>query len=440
MQDKNLHIDKKIADQAWSDMKALLDKEMPVERKEKKPFIWWWSVAAGVTLILASIYFMQNNEPAKNNIVSDDQVEKIEQVENIKTVTSNKNIAIGEKIKNNSIVIPPNIGELNSPEKKSNNLKNISVPAGNKGNNSSIAQSYFVSAGDKNKSVPVVEEKIALTYPANNIDSKKQDEKIKIKNDVEKIDLIDLDLIPNESYIGAINPVNDFKNRRAKNSVYASTMFMPGSKSNGLAVGYLRKFKTGGKGFSIKTGVEYSLIKQPLEYFLADNITSTPVPGANSGQILNIGYSENNKVFDVSSNGLFLNRDHSYSDLKLHYFNVPLFVEFQKNRFYFNSGVQTSILLVGANDNFEGGLFSDVSPGREFFDESSAASDPAFEDYEGVPNLSNIDFSFSASVGFLLSKNFGLSLQYNHGMKDIIKNNARKDYNRLFEFSVAYNW
>lgn len=104
MQDNRLQKEKDAAfeDKAWMDMRKLLDKEMPVRKKERA-FFWWWGVS-GVLLLLLMIgsWFVFNNQKqleifTEKTIVAKDKTSSITK-KNKKALVLNKD-GIEEKIK-----------------------------------------------------------------------------------------------------------------------------------------------------------------------------------------------------------------------------------------------------------------------------------------------------------------------------------------------------
>ena len=51
----NNPMDKQLADKGWADMKSLLDREMPVQRKRRRGIVWMVQLAAALLLPILGI-------------------------------------------------------------------------------------------------------------------------------------------------------------------------------------------------------------------------------------------------------------------------------------------------------------------------------------------------------------------------------------------------
>ncbi|MEO1258015.1 MAG: outer membrane beta-barrel protein [Bacteroidota bacterium] len=244
-----------------------------------------------------------------------------------------------------------------------------------------------------------------------------------------------------------IEPVNlSNKKINGGHTFFVSTKFSPIVKMHGADFGYLKNIKTFKNGLILQAGLSYSYINQPLSFTHEDgnganagsNGTNTLAPES----LFDLGFSlENNIRVSTSSNNLseqFINKSITSERLKLHYLSVPLQLNYSVNRFFFTGGIQLSTLLLTTNNDFDGGLFNSLNSDRTEMTEPSA-TDPTADD-SNINKISDLDLSANVGIGYRLTKNMGIYLQYNNGFNDVIKDNNKKDKNRFFQLSVQYSW
>ena len=457
MQDKDLHVDKKFTDQAWIKMESLLDQELPVTSdKRKRPIVLWMSEAVGLVALSIGMYFVVNL--GNPDIKTKNGVELIAKEKEGLSST----ITLEANSINNTTTFSDNVNDISSPLLTTRNKENRGTLE-RKASQTSI-KSNTGNTVDENKLL-ISNKQLTSLDSINNFKKNSEkndfseelkqtinDEKLVYHNDFSTknpIDKLENKIINKLNFSPTIYPVHLSKKtqKSIRQSVFASTMFAPESKTNGLNIGYLRNIKTSRRGLELQAGVSYKYLAQPIEYTFAEisftgGQTGTP---ERLDLLYDISFSGSNNSKFLDSNGSFENYDPSPSNdiainrLKLHYLSVPVQLNLRKGRFSLSGGLQGGILLLASNNSFDGGLLKISGSGNNedlFYANASSVTANNLPN----PKLSIFDLSGTLGTGFNLSENVGLQLSYIHGFKDIIKQNSKKDHNRLFQVSMKYSW
>ena len=96
--------DENLIGEGWSKMNVILDKEMPVEKKKRRAFIFWFSTVSGIaaTIFLSwlalSYLSVSNKNESKNTLATTQNVEVITEVNTTPNITKST-------VENNNIII-----------------------------------------------------------------------------------------------------------------------------------------------------------------------------------------------------------------------------------------------------------------------------------------------------------------------------------------------
>ena len=127
--------DKNLMGEGWSKMNVILDKEMPVEKKKRRAFIFWFSAVSGIaaTIFLSwlalSYLSVFNKNESKNTLATTQNVEaatKANTIPNItKSTTKNNNIQSKKVTKQQDLSYPKNISKFIKIQNK--NIQNTDL-------------------------------------------------------------------------------------------------------------------------------------------------------------------------------------------------------------------------------------------------------------------------------------------------------------------------
>jgi hypothetical protein len=470
MQDKDLHTNKNLTDRAWKEMRFLLDKEMPVEEKDKKrPILFWFSGASAIAALIAVIYFINLLEINNNKLMNENErtafiSESPNNESNPEQKDHNQSIIINKKEGNNftlnAITNPSNKNNIKTKEDSISKSKKTQPIASNEpikkwginNNGTSVLYPISTTENTESKNVPLKNndtEKIN-DKPENKIIVETEISPIHL-NEINKIEHLTLQTI---NYSNKIHPVflgeKNLKTNN-KNTLFASNLFMVNSKSHGVSIGYLRDIKTINKNWNVNAGISYKYLAQPIEYTLTEvssELTDTSglgSPELKDDLLLDVGYANTTTSRLLDNNGdptLYTNgsSDIPFNKLKLHYLTIPVNLQYQKNRMFFNAGVQVSLLLVAKNSSLTGGIAKEIGLTNDLSETNFFNANNAERTNPSIPDLSNFDFSTTLGIGYSLTKNMDIHFSYLHGLKDVIKNNLNKDNNRHFQLALQYSW
>ena len=459
MQDKNLHSDKKYTDQAWGKMKELLDQELPTQQNNKKPLIIFWAVSIGIAAMMAGIYFFttimtpspeinQGNKMANSTLpVNKDNLYS----NNNKEIQITTAITTNEKTDNT-----PNSKNSEHDIKKTENQaftgkSNMDI----KENEQTLTQ-LTKNHGPEQVISPSTNS-TGYTAPNDNEFSDNQlvmnaEKKIEQENSYSAegaISSLEALSIPELMVDQLIEPVflTEKKREDIGNVLFASRLFTATSKTSGLNLGYARIIKTKNQKLNFQAGIAYNYIAQPIEYTFAEITTpggSTSSP-ATQDLLYEISYAENTNLRLLASNGNYSEyanasgSDIAFNRLKLNYVSFPIQANVKKDKFKFSAGVQPGILLLANNSSLDGGVLKTFQSNDN--EDLFLSNDPLSSLPDStIPTLSNFDFAATVGLGYYLSPNIGIHLNYVHGVKDVIQHNTKNDFNRLIQLSMEYSW
>ncbi len=186
---ENYQFDENFINQGWSEMKPILDKEMPEKKKKRFGFFWISAVSGIAATVLVSWFalshssFWVKNDYNKSNITSESKANKIEK--EITNVTSNNDAFLNKNTTNLDQNTKSNI----YTKVKNKAISNIVLQEKNAQN-----RDYQNSTFSKNENTVISNEKINSTAIQNNSNTI-----------VAKRENIAIALIENDTKFGAVN-------------------------------------------------------------------------------------------------------------------------------------------------------------------------------------------------------------------------------------------
>ncbi len=460
MQDKDLHIDKKLTNQGWQKMESLLDAEMPAKKKNRKTgMLWWAGGISGVAALLAGLYFFnlwdhinQATEPhpdintlQQEKLIENNKPESIawDKKRNNDTPVQSLSKKNGEELIDNDIVKATdnqNLSTVFSPSKNRQTVNKIDLNhKKNTQQNGRLADSEIFQEQKSNEQKPVIDSgnnsaKILPTRSA----------QISL---MEKKALTPITVLPEKKpALKLANQPAIYPNKKTKNIIYATTLFTPGKSTNGFAVGYASEIKKIKNNWSLNAGIAYRYLAQPVQYTFTNleaDSSGLATPGFASGELVNVSFASSTSTrlfdqngvlssFDLSGSGI------SFDKLKMHYLSIPVSLQYDRGRFSYSCGLQASILLLARNNSLNGGLLQKIGIGDDVSAESSMnISNSVFLE---PPALADWDLSLNVGIAYSLSKRVNIRADYLFGGKDIIENNRETDFNRLLQIGIGYQW
>ena len=419
MHDRNSLTDNQFADRAWSDMSKLLDREMPVQQERKRRLLAWWWVFTG--LVLGSVAFAgflawraktpPHTAPA------------------LPVATATKQADPLPPVLPSGSVVPP--VAANAPETKLGQVDPTPPQprvardpwAGGRGSGTaaSVLPAASVAQATPRVGVEALPSTTALPVAGN--------VQVPIAEPMPTPDLALLEStpglpLPKEAKIPRL--------RKLDQAVFVGAMFDPLSHGSGLQAGFLASKRLKNSRLSIESGLAYAFVQQPL----AINIGSDYRFNAGSA---NIGIDfkladesfANADIYQVETNIVRV--------LNMHYLRMPLHLAYRLNDHWSaQAGLQASALLTVASNIASGGLLSSQAE-----DEALSVYDPSEPSADKTVDLattvSSFDLAATVGFGYRLHQRLGLSVQYSHGMVDLLQKNTVSDKNHLLQFSLQYH-
>ena len=407
-------IDKAFTDKAWSEMKTLLDLEMPVTNNRKKPLFWWWlsgALLAGFIIGGVAVWHVGSGIPHKAFFPSVNEVEgnepgagPVASVGRDTGQTSGHDFAEGKSKKS-------------SPEKASVALQqrrgqNLLPPL------TQPAASSDLPAG------PTVQ---AVTNSA------KADSQPHANRRPFSLPLLErstTNSILSES--GTSPGIRTFTSLAAGKikSFYFAAQQSTTAAGVGIATGIQRQFPLGNSRWSLNIGAGYAYLQRPLYVLQIDTLNP-----ANGLVAVRTAYSFEplNADFTVANAAISTRRK---QDLAMHYLEVPLTVSRAcGSRWGLAAGLRPSFLLAAAPGLASGGLFRSTQKGML---ESNLDTQGQSETPNQVP-VSIFDLKLLGAVYYRFSPAWKLALSYEQGTVDVLQRNTSGEYNNMLRLGLHYN-
>ncbi len=458
MQDKNLHIDKKFTNQAWMEMKRLLDQELPVDKENNRhPFFWWYSGAAVLAASTIAFFVFFNFNTLKN---------KPENIQNTPTIISENNQKNKEIINENDLMANNSSEAITDYNQKDKTIeikedKNITknektvlqklnkfTNENNIKNSTENQPSKFIEKNIAQKEIDIAEIKKSTTkqkqiLEENNFTEINSTESVQPsdKHEINHLAQIPIKGLENHNSPElTITPTNKF-GKSSRLLVYATSIFRIGKGTRGIGAGVSKTIELKNKKWWVETGLGYSYLSQPLSYVVEQDIN--PATSDPTNVLIDYGFGNENTVREednniVNSPMLPPPNTNNLEKLKLHYLNVPITINRKIGRFFISGGLQTDILLHATNGNINGGLFKDLNLSKN--EQADLTLGSQLEQNSKTEPYSNIDLSGIIGGGYMFTKNASVKFSYHHGLIDVLKNNSDQDFNRYFQLSLQYGW
>ncbi len=441
MSDKNQHIDKAFTDHAWSEMRQLLDAEMPsVEESRKRRFAWWWFLTAAMLLCcggaLAWYFSMEKPMPAPVSASPETPIATV--------------VPAGEVPAIRPSVAPSDL-KVGAPDETATGSGRPPVlrPLGRR--EAAIPSDLKVGAPDE-----IAANSTQLTdRQSNTISSEPLKNASPTPSDVTQSGILwnEARLAAPASLAHVATPLLPSETTPAKNALSLITPSkpsgiqlslqagaqhaLPGS-GDGLAMDITGNKRLGDSKFSLETGVGYAFLRQPIG-IAVDNSAPVQNGGVSDPQLDNffVGYASNSDKSLLSRNSAEHSSDYysARQDLGLHYLEVPAILTFHAApRLQLLGGAQFSMLLLSAPDYTKGAVldFDDA-----YFGASENGNYDQLASQNSVP-LSKFDAAAVAGARLGISKKMSLELRYQFGITDVIQGNDLGDYNRMLRMSLRF--
>lgn len=421
MRRKHNDIDKAFTDRAWSEMKALLDREMPVENKREKPVFWWWlfgALFAGLIIGGLGVWYVANGAGNESSSPSEKPVE--EHLPPLAPVA-----AIGQAAASQPAATFTE--GKNGPEKSKSDEHTQPAPP-------KIAQ-------QANTLYAAAEETTWPLEPATERSQHAAESKIEStpsrKTALFPGTLLGLaalrELRPSAQQAPAPSiPEGNQSNLKIK-SFYFAAQHSVTAGGYGFAAGIQRHFPVGHSRWMLSLGAGYAYLQRPLF------IRQTDTLGTNSA--LQTGQTEYS-FEELNQDELFLTTEAVLTlrqqDLAMHYLELPLSVSRSfSRRFGMVAGLTPSVLLATAPDLASGGLFRAGSNFKAT--EDMAPGNPAeANDSATLVPVSGFDLKLNGGMYYRIRPAWKLALTYEHGLVDVLEGNDTKEFHRLLRFGVHY--
>lgn len=426
MQEKRVHIDDKFTNQAWAEMRNLLDRELPVAEPRRRGLAWWLACAVGLAVLAGgAAYWWFGTQAQKDKVGSA-----------LPIALSDKS-QTGELPESQPRVNKGSAEEAPTSIVKKQALSPVSKP--------SSAQKMSSGRNGRKSLTPISMHQLA-TESDNLLAAHPATGQMPLeKTNIETTPLASTSVEPGTQTEILFNlpsgiPARDFQlieNQMLANKTVASALpwakhWVWSLQGNGSAVTSLTGLGAGiefgaerelSGRLSLRTGLGYDYLRQPI--YAGVSVANTIGQADPSGKVFydNPGLSAEN-IFDVTLN------DVDTRFLKLHYLTMPLNLACTiGKRWEANLGGILGLLLTSSSVYVQDGLLDRAGFGTAA--DSSTSAKPA--------KVALSDFAITGGVGFKLNRTWSLQLRYVHGMTDVLPDNNAGDHNRLIKLGIRYN-
>ncbi len=430
MQDKSVHINKKMTDRGWGEMSKLLDQEMPTAGQKRRRFVWLFlllglavGLASGVFVVK---YFTQTKtQPVETNIpiAAEEAGEP-----GIRDAASLQPQADAE---NPGQQMPETASGGSGISSKT--TRPVAAAVVRQGKVESDAAHLPPAVFEKNQQA-------GLAIQAKQVDAEKQQvaslqaPASGTLAKVEKLEKLPLEQLPVTEHAAPFVNTDPISGRPAGWAVYHSGLTAPGAGAGGLAAGLVKSSIVKNSNFTLEGGVGYAYLQQPISVIFTSDIGTVSTSSTFNSFSTVLGDARiENKVGATASAAKLLRT------LQLHYLEVPLAASYRISpRLSLKGGLNAAVLLSSSSDYTTGGIFN------RSFDLASIEEDQteASFDYNGEQpsaELNQLDLAATAGLDVRMTPRLGVGLGYQFGVVDLIPDNGAGDFNRMVRVTLRYN-
>lgn len=431
MQDNRKHIDKAFVDQAWDNMRAMLDQELPTsaEKKKRRLIFGWWGLAILGLLVSSTalgIAYWNNKEFQSNPIASP------------------KAVAVAPTISDR-----PKNAEASERPTVPSVATNTQMPT-DAFQNQTAKKQVHAKSNQYNlpRQAPVgqyVEQPSALVKKA--ILSSPSEGLVEVINSEQSKELANSSYQAPEMLVGPsliqLNPPKALpvsfgltvgqpiiakEPSKWHYGVEGNGMSAIRSKGLGGSVNFFAAKRLENSRWSIDVGLGYTYLQQPLSVVISQ--TESQV-STNVGLVDELEYgltTGSSKIADQNAaQGIRTDYD---QPLHLHYATLPIRFNYKLgSRFLISAGAQTAFLVHSKSKFTQGGVFDSSYPTFEAYNIDSSPIKIAW-----------LDLSAIGSAGFMFNSRTTMEIGYKMGLLDVLPNNSLKDKNRMAFFGMRYQF
>lgn len=432
MQDKELHIDKKLIGRGWQEMHKLLDEEMPVQQTGKRRFVAWMSLGAIALLVGAAIlvyclvqFEHEATPPPVPTTISDLPIAEGEKSpgeilqNNATEQESNSEIAetsAGAEISRSSFL----------PKKKKGRINNL-VPKTAKTDDSNTSSNQVEWRNASSSSAIPVEPNIADEVIITGLEKQAAREFLPL----EKLATLSLNELKNS--VSSAPPVSiDFPETKKINwSIYGTGMSGLTSQGSGLGAGTLAAYPLKNSRFTLEAGLGYSFVQQPVTLVFTGSASPNSLQFDNYSVELGDQNLERSADLSTSASAKLV------KPLNLHYIYFPVQARYRvTSRMSIHAGVNNGLLIYTSSEYAAGGLVGSDLKALEL--DAKESQTVGQINRVVTARLNDYDFATTAGIGFDVNSKLSMEIEYQAGLSDLIKNNLKKDYNRLATLTFRY--
>lgn len=433
MQDNPLHIDKKFTDQAWGEMRKLLDEEMPTGKRRRRFGWWWFLLALGIATTAGAFYLLSHSEEAQAPVrsapvASPEKQSDTPAVSNEKpSDTASEAVTFTEgKIEKKGPGITSAKGANAKPEPQSSANQTQAQTQTQNTDNQFLTEILPLT---DNPTAEYSEPVLSPTVAENSVSEiTVLEPTVPQLGKPDLLACLPLTKLPTNAAESPSLKVETMKKARVNWSAFTSAFTAPNSNANGLAAGLLASAPLKKSNLSIEAGLGYTYFQQPLVAVGEEDGSggfdpnATPTITEDNGRVTFENNDENYLSQAVAEANFSAFR--IAQGLDLHYLQVPLEATYRWKRLRVIGGMNTGLLLRSKSDFTNGGLFFD-----SFSKDRSGGS--------GV-TVKAVDFAGVGGLGYDISPRIGIDLKYRAGITDLLPDNDSKDRNRFLQLSVRY--
>lgn len=423
MSDKKANIDKQLADQAWKEMRKLLDAELPASQPARR-MNSWKIIAALMLLILGGIAVMFLQTKTEEATIPNDFEKRGSPVALDSDLPANNrqgNLAraelvpkgheetAGQRISSFSEKKEMGNGDGQSFENQEIRRQDDLTTAQNEEEN----QNANASAG-----LNEISEEMAETF-------ERQAAPVALSG-AELTPVLSDEIFENSLPYGGVSP---FSSQRSDWSIYGFGIVGVLGQSSGFGLGVQAAYPIRTSRFSINTGLAVSFVQLPLAIGLTD-------PGSvNSSVFDNANVRLDSKAYALSEAGLAEAK--IVRPLNLFYLNIPLELSYRATpSLSLKGGVRNGFLVFTSSEYAEGGLIP--SGQKMLMFDALESQNFGVINAEVRTRLRNYECAAFAGIGWDVSRRISLDLLFQTTLSDLIKNNSKKDNYRFAELKLAY--
>ncbi len=429
---------KKIEDQGWKSMQTMLDQEMPVTKKSKRRFLFWYWAGGMAALLTGVLFFINFYSFEEKTTLDTSIVEKTEITPEriIDEQKSNSKIddhSVGSQINKNDEI--SSTADLNTEIEITTNQSSFSTQKTTESTkNIQPSKSQEVIAYNQNEIGSL--SKAPILKVENSDLSTKREKIVELQELPSLTSFVDLEKTNPKFHFFETRKIDPIKKQKSKLqwAFALSALSTTDPRVNGFSSGVAIEIPISNK-LSLESGLNYRFVNQKfieLTERASERLLNLSWGSQHNGNDP-LGMDTISSIVDLIPGAVRNNSNKNYEYSRkatYHYISLPLKLNYSLSKgSTIQAGIEVSYLLNRdqRSRNFDLLIANDDN-------------DPSFSSFEfsgAVNQIKRLDMGINVGYRYRISPKWAMNVSYHHG--NLLQRNEWRVNNRFFKLGAQYN-